>query len=199
MKFNNQHLSQQEIVLTDDEVNVLGPELALEDCLISSSCTAEALVIAGLRMKGGVFDQRSHLSNYHFERAHFDGVSFVGSYAGCDFGDWDSDQKSSIVNCDFTNARLDGCRFLRCKPETIRFPKWPCFTIVNPGAARQHVLSQSWPGRVGSTLGIYTDADSECVAITGDAERIANKNMLLLPDFRGLLMKIPGILITESK
>lgn len=197
MNFKNQHLSQREISITDDEVNVLGPDLVLEGCSILSSCTAEALVIAGLRMKEGAFDQRSPLSNYHFERAHFEGVSFVGSYSGCDFGDWDSDQKSSIVNCDFTNARLDGCRFLRCKTETIRFPKWPYFTIINPGAARQYVLSQSWPGRVATTLGIYTDVDPECVAITGDAERIAKKNKLALSDFRDLLAKIPGILIVD--
>ncbi len=197
MKFKNQHLSQQEISLSDDEVNTLGPELVLEDCSVVSSCTAEAIVIAGVRMKGGVFDQRLPLSNYHFERAHFERVSFIGSYSGCDFGDWDSEQKSSIVDCDFTNARLDGSRFLRCKTETIRFPKWPCFTIVNPRSARQYVISQNWPGRVGTTLDIYTDADSECVAITGDAERIAKKNKLSVTDFRNLLIKIPGILIID--
>ncbi len=197
MNFKNQFISQREILLIVDEVNVLGPDLVLKGCSVLSSCTAEALVIGGLRMDGGVFSQRSPLSNYHFERAHFEGVSFVGSYVGCDFGDWDSAQNSSVANCDFTNARLDGCRFLRCEPQTILFPKWPCFTIINPKAACQYVSSQRWPGRIGTTLGIYTDADSECVAITGDAERLAKKNNLSLSDLRILLMKIPGILIAD--
>lgn len=197
MGLKNQRLAHQKIVLTDDEVNVLGPCLEMDECHIASDCEEKALLIMGVRMKGGVFEQSRTLSNFRFKNAHFDGVKFYGKYSGCDFGDWDSEEQSSIVNCDFSGARLDGSRFLRCKPESIGFPKWPCFTMIDPSAARQFVLSQSWPGRIGMVLDIYTDVDPECVAITGDAERIAKKNKVLLSDFRDLLVKIPGILIVD--
>lgn len=197
MNLRNQNLSRQKVVLTDNEVNVLGPDLILDECSVCSECSAEALVIAGLRMNGGVFEQKSPLSNFHFERAHLDGVSFFGSYSGCDFGDWDTDQNSSIANANFANARLDGCRFLNCDARTILFPRWPCFTIIDPSAARQFVMLQAWPGRLGGVLDLYTDQDPECMAITGDAERIAKKYGLSLLDLKKSLETIPGILLDD--
>lgn len=161
MELKNQNLTQQKIILTDEKVNILGPYLEMNRCQIMSDCKAKALLIIGFKMKGGVFEQSRTLSNFHFENAHFDNVLFKGDYAGCDFGDWDLEERSSIMNCDFSLALLDGCRFLRCDPESIQFPKWPCFTIINPSAVRQYVLSQRWPDGVGRLLDIYTDVDPE--------------------------------------
>ena len=193
MNFKDTCLIRQEVILDDDVVNALGPGLILDHCHIISNATSRAILIGGFTMNGGVFDQKHSLQNFHFERAHFSGVRFTGSYSGCDFGDWDSSERPSIVDCDFTEAKLDGVRFLQCDVSRIQFPKWPCFVIVNPVSVREHVLAQSWPNQIGLTLDVYTDEDPECVAVVGDAARIAKQNNVPLDDLRDLMMQIPGI------
>lgn len=197
MNIKEKSLTKYRIDLRNDVVNILGPNLELNECEIISNCETEAIAIAGIKMNGGVFEQNRSLVNFNFEKAHFNNVLFKGNYIGCDFGDWDLEERSSISNCDFSLALLDGCRFLRCDPNYIQFPKWPCFTIISPCEARQYVLSRNWPEKIGVILSIYTDTDPECVAVTGDALRIAKKNKITLLELRELLLKIPNILIVD--
>lgn len=39
-----------------------------------------------------------------------------------------------------------------CDPATLRFPKWPCFTILDPIGHAQELCGVQWPGRVGSVV-----------------------------------------------
>lgn len=195
MNISNKSLSGAVVNLDDEQVNVLGPGLVLTNCEVVSDCAGEAIVIAGLRMTGGKFEQRRTLSNFHFEHAHFEAVSFSGTYVGCDFGDWNSVEASSIAGCDFSNAHLDGCRFLNCNTSSIGFPVWPCFTILNPSKALEYVSSNEWPAKIGLMLKIYTDVDPECVAVCGDAARIAKKGGTSLGELKGMLEGIPGMRI----
>lgn len=197
MRLNNVQLSNQEIKLTGDEVHALGPGLILTRCDVISDGDFNSLIVAGMTMVGGRFIQEAVLTNFHFAYAHFLGIKFSGSYSGCDFGDWDAVEKASIEECDFTDANLDGCRFLNCDVQTIKFPKWPGFTIINPAAALSHVSSFQWPERLGSLMFIYADNDPECSAICGDAERIAKKYGLGLDELRDLLVLVPGIQILD--
>lgn len=197
MKLHHATVAEENIKLLDQEVNVLGPELYVEDCNIYSDCDNGALIIAGMKMVGGKFFQDSPLTNFHFENAHFLNVKFSGTFIGCDFGDWDDSERSSVSHCDYSDAILDGCRFLNCDMESIKLPKWPCFTLINPSVARSAVLSRQWPSKVGMILDIYTDNDPECVGICGDAQRLAKKNSLSIADFRQLLMTVPGMQIIE--
>jgi len=198
MKIRNTKLSNERLLLSNVEVNSLGPALELEQCEIVSDCREKSLVIPGMEMVGGKFVQQDRtLSNFHFENAHFRGVSFSGNFSGCDFGDWDSTEKSSIADCDFSEARLEGCRFLNCDMDTIELPRWPCFTIVGLADARDFVLGYQWPGKVGITLDVYTDNDPECVAICGDAEQMAKASGIVLEHLRASLQLIPGVRIID--
>jgi hypothetical protein len=193
MKFKHIKLVGECISLSDDAVNFLGPELTLQDCIVNSDCSGRAISESGVRMYGGCFSQLRPLHNHAFERAHFNGVKFSGAFVGCDFGNWDSLEIGSIENCDFSEALLDGCRFLRCNPETIIFPQWPYFTILNPSNARDFVLSQNWPKKFLIKLDIYTDVDPECVACVGDAIRLSKDCQLELSEMKKLLMSVPSI------
>jgi len=198
MKIRNAKFSHERLFLSNVEVNALGPDLELEHCEIFSDCVWKSLLISGMRMTGGRFVQQDRtLSDFHFENVHFRGVGFSGNFSGCDFGDWDSLKKSSIADCDFSAARLDGCRFLNCDIDTIELPRWPCFTIVGLGDARDFVSGYQWPGKVGITLDVYTDNDPECVAICGDAQRMAKPSGIVLEDLRASLQLIPGIRIID--
>jgi len=190
-------LARTEIKLSGSEVNFLGPELVLENCSIHSECDCNTLCIAGLKMNGGDFIQHSPLNDFHFNRAHLVNVKFIGNFIGCDFGDWETSDRSSVNGCDFSDAVLDGCRFLNCDMDEIQLPKWPNFAILNPIDARPVLLSRKWPSDIGVTLDVYTDNDPECVAICGNAEVLSKEDKISLDDLRELLMTLPGITILD--
>lgn len=185
------------IQLKEDLVTVLGPNLELNNCVIESFADGKGIVLAGVVMQGGVFDQRVKLSDFHFRRATFDSVKFKGEYSGCDFGDWDDTVNPHISRCDFSAAVMDGCRFLNCDMAGIVTPKWPCFRWMHPATARDLVMSKSWPKGVGLILDISTDIDPECVAIVLDASVIAKDSNLPLEQLRPMLEAIPGVEIED--
>ncbi|TQR34816.1 hypothetical protein [Brevibacillus brevis] len=96
-----------------------------------------------------------------------------------------------------SSARLQDCRLLNCDMKGILIPKWPCFCLLNPAEARDFVISQQWPKKIGLTLDIYTDSDRECVAIFGDASVLAKESGLPLSEIRALLQIIPGVNIVD--
>lgn len=103
-------------------------------------------------MKQELKNHQSWVSTY------LKGCRFKGRLSGCDFGYWPeygSDpwyQHGFIEDCDFTDARLDGCRFHGCDPATLRFPKWPHFTILDPIGNAQALCSVKWPERFGAVV-----------------------------------------------
>ncbi|AVR97155.1 pentapeptide repeat-containing protein [Pseudoduganella armeniaca] len=198
MKVHDMVVTGQQLTLSNLEVNILGPGAMLERCDVYSDCASAALVVAGLDMIEGSFTQRDRpLTEARFKRAHFSGVTFSGSFTDCDFGDWDAPARPHVANCDFSEAKLDGCRFLHCDVDTIKFHKWPGFTLTHPAAARDFVLARQWPAKVGMILDIYTDTDPECVAISGDGARIAKKAGISIAELCDLLQAIPGIRIVD--
>jgi hypothetical protein len=199
MKLAHQELLNEVILLGPKEVNVLGPDLALNQSHLELETDANGLVVAGLRMMGGTLRAKRPLKNFHFERAHFVGVQFSGTFVGCDFGDWESPSTSSVSDCDFSSANLDGCRFLNCDPRTIKFPPWPCFTILSPSAAKSFVAEASEFGKLRVFLSIYTDEDPKCVAIVGNAFRVAEKYRLDLAHMKEQLSLVPGFCHAPSE
>ncbi|WP_341679300.1 hypothetical protein [Niveibacterium sp. SC-1] len=197
MKLRDRKLSQLKLELTGDELCSLGPALELDHCHVVSRCRERMLVVPGLTMRGGSFEQKVQLTNFQFSDAHFQGVRFEGKYVGCDFGDWDSVAQASISDCDFSAAVLDACRFLNCQPETIRFPPWPCFAIFHPHAAASTVASKNWPDELEVVLDTYRDALPACAAIVRDARKLAREQAMPLDALLDLLKSLPGIHLTD--
>ncbi|MFZ6643639.1 hypothetical protein ACO0LL_28205 [Undibacterium sp. TC4M20W] len=126
----------QVITLEPNVDYFLGPNLRLLNCKIVSNAIARNIFFSGVEMTEGFFEQGPRLENFHFEKAHFNKVKFCGDFAGCDFGDWDNSDKSSIVNCDFVDANMNDCRFLNTDMRTISLPAWPHFSLHSPVDAR---------------------------------------------------------------
>ncbi|AVR97156.1 hypothetical protein [Pseudoduganella armeniaca] len=198
MKLKAITMTRERVLLSNVEVNQLGPELVFEECDIYSDCQSKALVMSGVRMIGGRFFQQDRaLADHQFSRVHFNGVRFFGTFIGCDFGNWDSNDIGSMANCDFTEAVLDSSRFLNVDVQSIKLPRWPCFTIVNPAEAREFVMGNKWSAKTRIALDVYTDVDPECTASLGDASRMAKQDGIALEDLRERLLAIPGIRIRD--
>jgi hypothetical protein len=119
--------------------------------------------------------------------------------AGCDFGHWpdysEGARHGSIEDCDFTEARLDGCRIMGCDPSTIRFPKWPCFTILDPVRRARELSSLQWPGGFRPIIveGEYRDPPST-MAVTFYAPSLAKRRETTEEAFRKVIEKFDCII-----
>jgi hypothetical protein len=79
-----------------------------------------------------------------------------------------------VEDCDFSEARLDGCRFHGCDMRTVRLPRWPCFTFMNPRAHAAELGRLVWPGRFGQVIiGSLAEQPESSVAETWHAPTVA--------------------------
>ena len=155
--YEDKEIENERLELTDrGSLYFLGPGLTLRNCTIVLKVSARNLFFNRVRFINCAFEVKQELKNHQdWVRASLKGCRFKGRLSGCDFGHWPeygSDpgyQHGAIEDCDFTEARLDGCRFMGCDPSTLRFPRWPCFTIVDPIGRAPELRSVEWPGLFG--------------------------------------------------
>jgi hypothetical protein len=155
--FKDREIENERLELTDKKANyILGPDLTLRNCTLVLKVSARRLSLKQPRFIDCTFEVKQELKNHQaWVAASLKGCRFKGRLSGCDFGHWPEYssqpwyQHGSIEDCDFTEARLDGCRIMGADPAAIRFPKWPCFTILDPIGRASELRGVKWPGRFG--------------------------------------------------
>jgi hypothetical protein len=138
---------------------------------------------------------KKELKNFGWEHARLEGCRFTGRLNGNDFGRWpDSPKPGHIQDCDFSAAQLDACRFLECDVRTLRFPSWPCFTILEPVRRQQDLRAVPWPGDIGriEVAGFSEDPPST-VAVTFSAPALAKRSGTTPEAIRATLEKLDGV------
>jgi hypothetical protein len=134
IQFSDREIADEKLVLdSKTEVYYLGHHLTLRNCTLVLKVPARALVIARSRLIDCTVEAKRELIGLRWETSFLKGCRFTGRFSGNDFGRYsDSVPGGGIEDCDFSDAVLDACRFLDCDTRTLRFPRWPCFTILNP-------------------------------------------------------------------
>ncbi|WNG61083.1 hypothetical protein F0U59_45020 [Archangium gephyra] len=165
----NQALENQRLELTDkNSIYFLGPNLTLRNCTVVLKVSARNLLITRVRFIDCSFEVKQELKNHQqWIGASLKGCRFKGRLSGCDFGHWPEYgtepeyQLGSIEDCDFSEARLDHCRFHGDDPRSLRFPKWPGFTILEPIRRVAELRDLAWPEQFGSSLLSLLDQSPE--------------------------------------
>ena len=127
----------------------LSSGLTVRNCTLVLKVSARALFFREVHFVGCTFEVKQELKNHQdWVFASLEGCRFKGRFTGCDFGHWPEyprAQHGFIKDCDFSEARLDGCRFMGCDERTLRFPKWPCFTFLDPVGHAAVLEAAPWP------------------------------------------------------
>jgi hypothetical protein len=156
----DKEIANERLELTDKEaLYFLGPNLTLRNCTIVLKVSARRLHILGARLIDCTVEVKQELKNHQdWIRTSLKGCRFKGRLSGCDFGHWpdyasgEEWKQGAIEDCDFTEARLDGCRFMGCDPRPLKFPRWPCFTILDPIQRAPELRSVKWPRLFGDVV-----------------------------------------------
>ncbi|QRK13110.1 hypothetical protein JQX13_25650 [Archangium violaceum] len=150
--YQGQEIENERLELTDKgSLYFLGSGLTLRNCTVVVKVSGRNLFLTGSRFIDCTFEVKQELKNHQqWVKASLKGCRIKGRLTGCDFGHWPDYgtgwEHGAIEDCDFTEARLDGCRIMGSDPATIRFPKWPCFTILDPIRRARELNSVQWPG-----------------------------------------------------
>lgn len=101
--------------------------------------------------------------NTQFFDTRFIRCHFKGTFFGVDFGHlenqappFERDEFGRAEHCDFSQARLDGCRFFNTDISTLKFPGWPHVVIPDPHSRAQEIDKVSWPGTFAGYMKICT-------------------------------------------
>ncbi len=186
------------ITLSGDDFNNLGPDLVLEDCEVTVSAQSRDIVVAGLHMVGGAWIQKKKLTKKEFSRASFENVRFEGRFTGITWGDWHKPHENLTINCDFSKADLDDCRFLHIRPAQITLPPWPCVAVVDPHQILPHVEGQDWPGQLKYKLIAKGRQKPACTISVDNANQIAKTAEVELDTVRAVFESLPGALIRDD-
>jgi len=199
IQFGDTEIVGQQLVLdSKDELYYLGHNLTLRSCTIVVRVAARALVVAKVRFVDCVIDVKRELRNFSWRHASLVGCRFRGRITGSDFGYWPDGspwEHASISDCDFSSARLNYCRFHRCDTRTMKFPRWPCFPILDPIENGWKLRGGEWPGIFGRIVieGLH-DHPASTVALTFHAPSVAKLYNTTAEELREVIEKFDCII-----
>lgn len=198
--FENREIEGERLELSDKKaIYWLGPNVTLRGCTLVTNISARWLHLVSGSLVDCTIQAKSELKTLPWATMKLKGCCFTGRFSGNDFGfRLDGDERrmrGGIEDCDFSGARLNGCRFFNCDMSTIRLPRWPCFTFLD---ARQHAAElgrREWPGSFDSVIKTVCDPPKGTVASAWHAPTIAEKMDTTVELLRAALETAPGILM----
>lgn len=176
----------------------LGPSLTLRHCTLALRVPARQLHLAGPKLLDCVLEVKRELTNLPWYTAFLKGCRFIGRLKGNDFGHLPDPvlphrDAGGIEDCDFTAAQLDGCRFVGCDVRTLRLPRWPCFTILEPQRRSVELNACAWPGEVGFLVKGFSMYPQTTAAVTFSAHALAKDWRTTEDEIKAMLTKIDGV------
>jgi uncharacterized protein YjbI with pentapeptide repeats len=188
-KLENITIKNETLVVDDDLTQFWGPNLTLEGCEIKINCTGKNLIINELDLINcNLFIKK--LKKFDWNRAKILNCKFTGSIIEQDFGSWSvSEGGGSIENADFSEAELDGCRFINTDVGKIKFPSFPMVVIPNPSNYLEQSRNLIWDGKA-KLFSVYFDESPEVSASVIDINKFIRKFDLQLSQLETNLSKL---------
>jgi len=195
--YKDREIAGERLELTKGPLYWLGPNLTLRDCTVIISAARRSLTLMSGQFINCTIQVKGELKSLGWGPMKLVGCRFKGRFGGNDFGfreDVDERRKlGGIEDCDFSEAHLNGCRFFNCDMSTIRLPRWPCFTIMDPRGHAVEMVRREWPGQVGILVEGLAKNPEGTVAETWHAPTVAEKMDTTVEELRAALERAPGI------
>jgi hypothetical protein len=195
--YENREIEGERLELPKGAIYWLGANLTLRRCSLSISVGSRWLHLLSGYLIDCTIQAKAELKNARWTRMNFKGCQFKGRFSGNDFGfreeSYDPWRIGGIGNCDFSEARLNGCRFFNCDMSTIRLPRWPCFTFLDARGHAAELVGRAWPGQVGIIIEGLAKNPEGTVAETWHAPTVAKNMDTTVEELRVALKTAPGI------
>lgn len=189
-------VQDSDLTFTDQEPNVLGPNLTVKDSRITLRVKPKMLTLLGVKFVNCDINAKRSLNNFLWHSASLDQCRFFGTYVGTDFGNRSDGYSESggLAECDFSDAILDGCRFFGCDMTSVVLPKWPSFTLSMPRNHFEQMADLDWPGRLGTWARSYSFFPAATEAITEYAPTLMKMYSITEQEVRVAISRLPNLL-----
>ena len=104
------------------------------------------------------------------------------------------DKYGDMVDCDFTEATLDLCRFFNVDIALQKFAHWPQFVIPHDRELVAADSNGSWPGKFAEYLAVAAQENPALAATTGTAAYFMKRNAITQEELEQALEKIGGVI-----
>ncbi|MFY0579523.1 hypothetical protein ACN28S_39410 [Cystobacter fuscus] len=197
--YENREVDGERLELTDNTaIYWLGPNITLRRCSVVLGVPGRWLSLVSGQLIDCTIQAKRELVDSRWTTMGLKGCRFKGRFSGNEFGHrrghLDNWQFGTVEDCDFSEARLDLCRFHGCDMSTVRLPKWPCFTILDPLKYAPELLSMPWPGDFTPVIleGPLKEQPST-VALTFYAPAEAKRSRATLEEFKAAVERFDFI------
>lgn len=199
--YENRVIEDEQLEFKDkDALYYIGRNLTFRRCTVTLRVPARRLLLREPRFIDCDIVVKTELKNFSWDDAYLKGCRLTGRFTGNDFGRWPSTDPSfkpggGIEDCDFTQAHLNGCRFFGCDANTLRFPRWPYFTILEPYRRAQELAALPWPGQLSHDMSGFAEwLPSTTSALTRSATTLAKQWGTTEEAIRAVLETLDGVI-----
>jgi hypothetical protein len=137
--FIDTNIRDEEIVFDDGKVWVLGQSSSFKGCTLICNVASSNFIPSATTLDHCEIIARVTMFMIPWTTVELIECTFKGRFSGCDFGPRPDlgreEARGTVIKCDFSQANLDACRFFNVDWRTLKFPAWPCFTIIDHDAA----------------------------------------------------------------
>jgi hypothetical protein len=180
--FENETMEGQRLELGDHNFRFyLGPNLVMRRCTLVLRVPSRLFHLPGPRFIDCTIEIKRQLSEVRWFTAYLKGCRFTGRLFSCDFGrkpEPDAafyEDVGGIEDCDFSAAHVHACRFFGCDPSTLKLPRWPYFTLLEPYRRHREFASILWPREIRSWFTGFEEFHENTAALTYSATVLAKE------------------------
>ncbi len=198
--YENRELEGERLELSKGAIYWLGPNITLRRCTVVLSVASRSLSLVSGQLSDCTIEAKSELKNARWTKMGLKGCRFKGRFTGNEFGFreeyLDTWRLGGMEGCDFSEARLDGCRFHGCDMKTVRLPRWPCFTLMDPRAHAAELGRLEWPGLFKRVIiDSLTEQPESSVAETWYAPTVAKLVDTTAEELQAVLEGLPYVVM----
>lgn len=205
-RVRHQRLENEHILVGD------GGVIAVIDCEVVNCEITIAdthLSVYDSRLYNCTLIQKTPLKHRRAFTNRYEGCTFKGKFLGVDFGrdpamdpvskTWDT--LGELIDCDFTQATLDLCRFYSVDISRQTFAPWPQFVVPYDRELAASKLDRTWPGEFKQFLDLAADEYPSLSASTGTVDYFCHnkkKNRgfgLTEAELRQALLDVGGVVM----
>ena len=177
----------------------LGPNLVMRRCTLVLRMSSDLFHLNGPRFIDCDIEVKRQLKEVRWYSAYLKGCRFTGRLFSCDFGHVPNskllyEDMGGIEDCDFTAAHVHACRFVGCDTSTLKFPRWPYFTLLEPSRRHREFASMLWPREIRAWFTGFELFHKTTAALTYSATILAKEAGVSEDRLRALVEGHSGII-----
>jgi hypothetical protein len=198
--YENREIEGERLELPKGAIYWLGPNVTLRRCTLVLGVASRWLNLVSGQLIDCTIQAKSELKNSRWTTMGLKGCRFTGRFTGNDFGfreeHFDKWRLGGVEDCDFSEARLDACRFYGCDMRMVQLPRWPCFTLLDPRRRVAELRRVEWPGRFGRVvIDDLVEQEEGMVALAYHAPSVAEQLDTTSEELRVVLEGLAGVVM----